>query len=297
MPISTSEPPGLLLVLGMGYSASRFVELHRGKFARVAATARRMDKVAALKADGVEAHLFDGAASPGLLQAAHEASHVLVSIPPGESGDPALNALGPALVGNRALSWIGYLSTTAVYGDQQGGWVDEDTPVSPQSARAKRRAAAEEAWRALAHDRRAVQIFRLSGIYGPGRNALVDLKHGNARRLTKPGQVFNRIHVDDIARVLAAAIERPGAGPVFNLADQEPAPVHEVVTYAAGLLGIEAPPLMPAEEAGLSDMAKSFWAENKRISIKGLQTGLGVDLAFPTYREGLASLFAAGEGR
>ena len=297
MPISTSEPPGLLLVLGMVYSASRFVELHRGKFARVAATARRMDKVAALKADSVEAHLFDGAASPGLLQAAHEVSHVLVSIPPGESGDPALNALGPTLAGNRALSWIGYLSTTAVYGDQQGGWVDEDTPVSPQSARAKRRAAAEEAWRALAHDRRAVQIFRLSGIYGPGRNALVDLKHGNARRLTKPGQVFNRIHVDDIARVLAAAMGRPGAGQVFNLADQEPAPVHEVVTYAAGLLGMQPPPLMPVEEAGLPDMAKSFWSENKRISIKGLHTGLGVDLAFPTYREGLASLFAAGEGR
>ena len=297
MPISTSEPPGLLLVLGMGYSASRFVELHRGAFARVAATARRMDKVAALETDGIEAHLFDGAASSGLLQAAGEASHVLVSIPPGESGDPALHALGSVLADNRALRWIGYLSTTAVYGDHQGGWVDEDTPVSPQSARAKRRAAAEEAWRALAHDGRAVQIFRLSGIYGPGRNALVDLKHGKARRLTKPGQVFNRIHVDDIAKVLAAAIGRPGTGPVFNLADQEPAPVHEIVNYAANLLGVEPPPLMPVEEAELSDMARSFWAENKRISISGLRISLGVDLSFPTYREGLTSLFAAGEGR
>lgn len=297
MPTSISETRPFLLVLGMGYSATRFVALHRHRFARIAATARSLDKLDMLHIRVVEPFLFDGAAQPELLKAASEASHILVSIPPRFDGDPALNALGGILRKSENLRWVGYLSTTGVYGDRGGAWTDEDAPVMPQSTRARMRADAEGAWRDLATARRAIHIFRLSGIYGPGRNALVDLKNGEARRLTKIGQVFNRIHVDDIAAVLAAAIDRPEAGPVFNVADDEPAPSSDVVAFAAGLLGVFPPPITRVEEANLSDMAKSFWAENKRISPQRIKEDLGVQLSYPTYREGLRALFVAGEGR
>lgn len=296
MPTSTSERP-YLLVLGMGYTAARFVQLHRAMFGRVAATTRSPEKAAGLAGGGIEALAFDGGDPPaGLVKAATEATHILVSIPPGEGGDPALAALRPLIRENRHLVWIGYLSTTAVYGDHQGKWIDEDTPLAPQSARAVRRAEAEAAWRAFGSDTRAVQVFRLSGIYGPGRNALVDIRSGQARRIAKPGQVFNRIHVDDIAQVLAAAIRRPGAGPVFNLADEQPAASEEVVAFAAKLLGREPPPLVAYADAELSDMARSFWDESKRVSSRRLQTALGVELLYPTYREGLLALIGAGEG-
>ncbi len=295
MPTSTSERP-YLLVLGMGYCAARFVQRHRSLFGRIAATTRRMDKGAGLIAGGIDAFQFDGQPSQGLVVAAAEASHVLVSIPPGEKGDPALAALRPLLRANKALTWIGYLSTTGVYGDHHGKWIDEDTPVAPANERSKRRAEAEEAWRVLATETRAVQIFRLSGIYGPGRNPLADIKAGEARRIAKPGQVFNRIHVDDIAQVLAAAVKKPNAGPVFNLADDEPAPSEEVVAFAAKLLGREPPPLVPLAEAGLSEMAQTFWSENKRVRARRIQTELGVDLLYPTYREGLLALMSEGEG-
>jgi nucleoside-diphosphate-sugar epimerase len=295
MPTSISDRP-YLLVLGMGYSAARFVQRHRGLFGRIAATTRRMDKGAGLIAGGIDAFQFDGQPSQGLVVAATECSHVLVSIPPGEKGDPALAALRTLLRANKALTWIGYLSTTGVYGDHHGKWIDEDTPVAPQNARSRQRVEAEEAWRALATDTRAVQIFRLSGIYGPGRNPLADLKAGDARRIAKPGQVFNRIHVDDIAQVLAAAVQKPNAGPIFNLADDEPAASEEVVAFAAKLLGREPPPLVPLAEAKLSEMAQSFWSENKRVKARRIQTELGVDLIYPTYREGLLALMAEGEG-
>jgi len=295
MQTSTSDRP-LLLVLGMGYSASRFVQLYRAMFGRIAVTSRRMDKAAGLIASGLDAFQFDGQPSQGLVRAAAEASHVLASIPPTRLGDPGLNTLRPLFRESKNLRWIGYLSTTAVYGDRQGGWVDEDTQIAPKSDRAKWRAEAEAGWRALATPQRAVHLFRLSGIYGPGRNALVDLKAGSARRLAKPGQVFNRIHVDDIAQVLAAAMQRPQAGPVFNLADEEPAPSEEVVAYAAKLLGQDPPPLKPYAQAELSEMAKSFWAENKRVTAKKINAELGVDLLYPTYREGLLALIAEGQG-
>jgi nucleoside-diphosphate-sugar epimerase len=297
MPTSISDKHPHLLVLGMGYCAARFVTVYGDRFTRIAATARSLDKIARFRAQLLHGMIFDGQAQSDLLQAAGQASHVLVSIPPGEDGDPALNALGGVLRANPNLRWVGYLSTTGVYGDRGGAWTDEDAPVMPQSPRARRRADAEEAWLELATPERAVHIFRLSGIYGPGRNALVDLKNGEARRLTKFGQVFNRIHVDDVAAVLAAAIDRPKAGPVFNLADDEPAPSSDVVGFAAGLLGLFPPPLMRVEDADLSDMAKSFWAENKRISSRRIKSELGVTLSAPTYREGLRALFLSGEGR
>jgi nucleoside-diphosphate-sugar epimerase len=296
MQTSISDRP-LLLVLGMGYSASRFVQLHRAMFGRVAATTRRMDKAAGLIAGGLDAFQFDGQPSQGLVRAAAEASHVLASIPPTKLGDPSLNTLRPLFRESKTLRWIGYLSTTAVYGDHQGRWVDEDADVAPKSDRAKWRVDAELGWRSLITPERAVQIFRLSGIYGPGRNALADLKSGDAKRLTKPGQVFNRIHVDDIAQVLAAAIARPDAGPIFNLADEEPAASEEVVAFAAKLLGHEPPPLKPYAQAQMSEMAKSFWTENKRVSAKRINAELGVDLLYPSYREGLLALMAEGEGR
>ncbi len=298
MPTSTSDPHPLLLVLGMGYTASRFVQSHRNMFTRIAATARQPEKAKALSAGSIWGIPFDGGEpSSDLLRAAAAASHVLVSIPPRENGDPALSALGPLLRESENLRWIGYLSTTGIYGDHHGKWVDEDTPPEPRSDRTKARLEAEDGWRELATERRAVQVFRLSGIYGPGRNSLLDVRNGTAKRLAKPGQIFNRIHVDDIAAVLATAIRRPQAGPVFNLSDEEPAANEEVVAFAARLLGHDPPPLIAFADAELSDMARSFWLESKRVSSKRIGRELGVDLIYPTYREGLLKLLAEGEGQ
>jgi dTDP-4-dehydrorhamnose reductase len=284
-----------LLVLGCGYSARRFLDRHGGGFARVDATMRAPDGAPPA---GITRHAFDGiTAAPTLRAAARQATHVIASIPPGERSDPGLDALAGDLAAAPALTWIGYLSTTAVYGDRGGATVDETAVPTPQSPRARRRLAAEEAWRRFgsAHGA-AVQIFRLSGIYGPGRNALVDLARGTARRIDKPGHAFNRIHVDDIADALMAGITRPAAGPVLVLADDAPAPSHEVVRFAAELLGIPPPPLVPYDEAQLSDMARSFWTENKRIDNAGTKRALGLVLHYPDFRAGLRALHADGEG-
>jgi nucleoside-diphosphate-sugar epimerase len=282
---------GRLLVLGLSYTVRRFVALHGRRFARIDGTSRRPDA-----APGVTQHLFDGVvASDELRAAARGATHVLASIPPGEAGDPGLAALGEDLAAAPDLGWIGYLSTTAVYGDRGGAWVGEATPPAPTSPRGRRRLAAEAAWQHFGRVHAVpVQVFRLAGIYGPGRNALIDVARGTARRIHKAGQCFNRVHVDDIAAALAAAMARPGAGPLFNLADDEPAPSEEVVRYAAELLGVAPPPLVPFEGSGLSAMARSFWAENKRVSSRATRQALGFDLAYPTYRAGLAALHAVG---
>ncbi|MFC5067557.1 SDR family oxidoreductase [Flaviflagellibacter deserti] len=281
-----------LLVLGFGYTARRFVERHGGMFETVSVTARTAEKIEHLKSEGYDAYrLVTGIPlSPELVVAAKAATHVLVSVPPSEDGDPAFTALGHTLGESIDLVWVGYLSTTGVYGDHGGRWIDEETETAPKSARSRRRLDAEEEWRTLAAPGRAVQIFRLSGIYGPGNSVFDGLREGKARRLHKPDQVFNRIHVDDIAAVLKAAIEHPEAGPVFNLGDDEPVPQHEVVAYAAGLLGMEPSPVVPFDEAQMSEMAKSFWAENKRIRNTRVRTELGVDLLYPTYRAGLKAI-------
>lgn len=286
-----------LLVLGYGFSASRFVDLYGTRFSQVTATVRTPEKAAGLAVPGVSFEILRPDAPPenALIEAAMAATHVLVSVPPGEGGDPALQALGGQFAASPNLGWIGYLSTTGVYGDQGGRWTSEETPPQPGSARAQRRLAAEQAWRELERSGLAVQVFRLSGIYGPGRNALVDLRNGEARRLTKPGQVFNRIHIDDIAHVIAAAIERPAAGPVFNVGDDEPASQADVVAFAAGLLAVDAPPLTRVEDAVLSEMARSFWAENKRMSNARLKQELGLSLQYPTYREGLTAIHEANQ--
>jgi nucleoside-diphosphate-sugar epimerase len=287
-----------LLVFGFGYTAQQGLDRLRSRFDRVIGTVRTPEKASAIEALGVVARVFaPNAADPRLAADIAQATHILVSVPPGSEGDPVLEAYGPAIAAPR-LVWIGYLSTIGIYGDHRGGWVDETTPANPTNPRSQQRLEAERGWLALgAHSRKAVQVFRLAGIYGPGRNALTNVRDGTARRIVKPGQVFNRIHVADIAKALLASIERPRPGGVYNVADDEPAPPQDVVAYAAELLGVPAPPETPFAEAALSAMAASFYAENKRASNRLLKTELGVDLAYPTYREGLRALHEAGEGR
>ena len=281
-----------LVVFGCGYSASRFVELHGKAFDAVDVTARSDETVAALAAEGVSAHRFDGGPlSEALTRAVDAATHVLSSVPTDDGGDPTLAAAGAALRGARSIGWLGYLSTIGVYGDSQGRWIDETTPTEATSPRIERRIEAEQGWLALGRDKGVpVQIFRLAGIYGPGRSAVDNLRAGTARRLVKPGQVFNRIHVDDIAAAIAAGVARPSVGPLINVTDDEPAPPQDVVAYAADLMGLPVPPDIPFETADLPPMARSFYSSNKRVANRVLTGELGVRLAFPTYREGIAAL-------
>jgi len=219
-------------------------------------------------------------------------THLLISIPPDAEGDPVLDGCGDALLAMApSLRWIGYLSTTGVYGDHGGDWVDESTPPKPSSPRAQWRVAAEQAWLALA-DRLPVHIFRLAGIYGPGRSSLDDLKAGTARRILKPGQWFSRIHRDDIAAVLLASMQAPRPGRIYNVCDDEAAPSPDVIAFAARLLGIDPPPLVPFDQVPLSPMAQSFWADNKRVRNDRLHNELGVTLRYPSYREGLSAIAA-----
>ncbi len=221
-------------------------------------------------------------------------THLLVSIPPDLEGDAVLRHYREDIAALPDLAWVGYLSTVGVYGDCKGAWVDEDAPTRPISERSLRRVQAEQAWLDFGKEAgRRVEVFRLSGIYGPGRSIVDNLRAGTARRIVKPGQVFNRIHVDDIARVLAAAIDKETAHRVYNVSDDEPAPPEDVVAYAAELLGLPIPPPVTFEEAGLSGMAASFWAETKRVKNERIRRELGVDLLYPTYREGLRALIAA----
>ena len=215
---------------------------------------------------------------------------------PGESGEPVLAAFGDALAAGRRLRSVVYLSTVGVYGDRDGGWVDEQTPVAPASERSRRRLAAEQAWHQFgARHGVAVAVFRLAGIYGPGQNALVALARGKARRIIKPGQIFNRIHVGDIAQAIDAVFARCASG-VFNVTDDEPAPPADPILFAAKLLGREPPPEIPFDEAApsMSPMALSFWQECRRVRNDKLKRELGVTLRYPNYREGLKALFAEG---
>ena len=223
---------------------------------------------------------------------------LLISVPPGPSADPVLAKYGRRIAALKRPLKIIYLSTVGVYGDRGGEWVDEERLAMPKSGRSKVRLQAEKAWLALAKDpSKTVHILRLAGIYGPGRNALAAIKAGTARRIVKPGQVFNRIHVADISAAIEALVHYEGDGEIWNLSDDEPAPPQDVITYAAELLGREPPPEQGLDEVELSPMARSFYNENKRTSNEKIKRKLGVQLMFPTYREGLAALFGAGEGR
>lgn len=282
-----------LAIIGFGYTAQDFVARYHGRFDTVVATVRSPDKAARLSHTGLDVLAFDGlTASPELVARLVTADAALISVPPGEVC-PALRVLGDALARSATLHWIGYLSTVGVYGNHDGAWVDEDTVCKPVSRRSIERVAAEQQWLSFgrAH-RKAVHVFRLAGIYGPGRNVLMKLRDGTARRLVKEGQVFNRIHVADIAGVLAASLTRPDAGRIYNVTDNEPAPPQDVVAYGAELLGIPPPVATSFDPAALTAMAASFYAENKRVSNRRIRTELGYDLLYPSYREALISLAA-----
>ena len=281
-----------LFVFGLGYSALAFVRAAKASAERVTGTVRAKEEAAALaRSEKIEVIPFDGrGASAGVIAALKRTTHLLVSVPPGETGDPVINDHAADIAATASIVSIVYLSTIGVYGDHGGAWVDEATPARPINARSVARLAAENAWRNLADGAgKPLTVLRLSGIYGPGRNALVDLKAGKARRIVKPGQVFNRVHVDDIAAAIAAAFDRRADG-IFNITDDEPAPPQDVIAYAAGLLGIPAPPEIPFDDADLSVMARSFYGENKRARNGRMKETLGVTLRFPSYRDGLAAL-------
>jgi len=272
-----------LLSLGHGYSAQTLAKLLLPQGWHIIGTTRRAENAAALAAMGVEPLVWPGT---DLAPALARATHVLTSIAPDANGDPVLAAHG-AQIAAAKLEWVGYLSTTGVYGDQQGGWVDEDTPPLPGTQRGKYRVQAEAAWAALGLP---LHIFRLAGIYGPGRGPFAKVRDGSARRILKPNQVFSRIHVDDIAQTLAASIAHPNPGQTYNVCDNDPAPPEDVIAYAAHLLGLPTPPAESWEEADMTPMARSFYAESKRVRNDRIKTELGVELLHPDYRAGLKSL-------
>ncbi len=289
----TLAPSNRLFCFGFGYSAAALARALAQENVTVAGTTRDPEKAEALFSRDVEAFPFDGTAPMGE-GALDGATHVLVSIPPDASGDPVLRHHARDLAQARPR-WIGYLSTTGVYGDRGGGWVDEGSALRPTAERTRRRVQAELQW--LRFGDRAgvpVHVFRLAGIYGPGRSVLDELRAGRARCIDKPGHLFSRIHVDDIAMVLTAAMARPNAGDIFNVCDDEPAAQAEVVAFGASLLGMDPPPLVPFADAGLSEMARTFWADDKRVRNDRLKRALGVTLTYPTYREGLRAVLAAG---
>jgi nucleoside-diphosphate-sugar epimerase len=289
----------MLICFGLGYSAQHFVEKFGEKFDRTIGTVRDTERAAALNAqpsERLKALIFDGnSATPELRSAIAEADAALVSVPPDDNGDPVLRACGEAMAHAQRPRGIVYLSTIGVYGDRGGAWVDEETPPQPGAARSRERLAAEQAWLAFgARHNIAVAILRLAGIYGPGQNALVQIASGKARRIVKPGQVFNRIHVGDIAQAIDAAFTRRTSG-IFNVADDEPTPPADPIVFAAQLLGVAPPPEIPFEQAApsMSPMALSFWQECRRVRNDKLKRELGVSLRYPTYREGLRALFEA----
>jgi len=275
-----------LFCFGLGYSAGFLARDLAGKAWTIAGTSR----------DGATApfRLDRFARGQPLADAAKrlaDTTHLLISIPPDDAGCPVLDAHGDEIAALRRLRWIGYLSSTNVYGDQAGGWVDEVTPPAPSGERGRRRVAAEAGWLALgARSGIPVQVFRLAGIYGPGRSALDALRAGTARRIVKPGQVFSRIHVADLAAVLEASMARPRAGAIYNVCDDTPSPPDEVIAYAAALLGMAPPPIEDFATAALAPLAKSFYDDSKRVSNRRIKEELGVALRYPSYREGLAAL-------
>ncbi len=283
-----------LFVFGLGFSAQALLPLLPADW-RIAATCREETRRAGLAARGIEAFVFDGErplADPE--RALAGTTHLLSSVPAEEAGDSVLAQHAGDIAKLKNLSWVGYLSTTGVYGDRAGGWVDEASELRPSGERGRRRVAAEAGWLSLWRDHGLpVHIFRLAGIYGPGRSAFDSLRSGRAQRIDKPGQVFSRIHVDDIAAVLRASMQRPNPGAIYNLCDDDPAPPADVIEHAARLLDIPPPPLVPFAEAKLSDMARSFYADNKRVRNERIKRELGVRLAYPTYRQGLAAILKA----
>lgn len=284
-----------LFVFGLGYTARVFAQRMQARGWHVHGTTRSEDKAQALRGEGFAMSLFPAKQrADGLASEIGQATHLLVSIAPGEEGDRVLARFRDDIAAASGLQWIGYLSTVGVYGDHGGAWVNEDTAPDPKSKRSVLRAQAENDWLELgATAAKAVHVFRLAGIYGPGRGPFEKVLKGAARRIVKEGQVFNRIHVEDIATVLEASVARPRPGAIYNVSDDEPAPPQEVVEHACVLTGMDVPPEVAFADANLSPMGRTFYGENKRVSNSLIKEELGVTLACPTYREGLAKLAAS----
>jgi len=281
-----------LFAFGLGFSAQELASRLSAQGWSIAGTAREEPKISQLRADGYEATQFTGdrrnADLPRLL---HGTTHLLHSIPPGPEGDPVLDSYRNEIARFGTLEWIGYLSTVGVYGDQHGSWVSEETVPKPNSPRTEARVQAEQAWLDFGEEIGVpVHVFRLAGIYGPGRSVFDKLAEGTARRINKDGQVFSRVHVEDIASVLEASIARPRAGAIYNVADDEPAAPGDVVAHAAKMMGVEPPPEIDFEDADLSPMARTFYQGSRRIGNALIKSELGVELRYPTFREGLVSL-------
>ena len=278
----------VLLSFGHGYSARALSAALLDRGWSVIGTTRSDEKAQAIQATGAEALIWPGG---DLGPALDRATHLLISAGPDAQGDPVLRAAG-AQIAQAAprLQWVGYLSTTGVYGDRAGGWVDETAECTPSTRRGQWRLDAERAWQAIPG--LALHIFRLAGIYGPGRGPFSKVRNGTARRIIKPDQVFSRTHVEDIAAVLLASINLPNPGAIYNVCDDLAAPPQDVIAHAAELLGVPVPPAIPFEQADMSPMARSFYAESKRVSNRRIRDELGVKLRYPTYKEGLAALLA-----
>jgi nucleoside-diphosphate-sugar epimerase len=272
-----------LLSLGHGYSAQALSRILRPVGWRIIGTTRNPDRADAMRNAGEEPLIWPG---DDIGPAMAQATHLLTSIAPDAAGDPFLAAHKAEIAASR-FEWVGYLSTTGVYGDHGGDWVDEDTPLTPGTKRGQQRVLAESQWQALGLP---LHIFRLAGIYGPGRGPFAKVRDGTARRILKPGQVFSRTHVDDIAQILAASIARPDPGRVYNVCDNDPAPPEDVIAYAAELLDLPIPPAETWEYADMTPMARSFYAESKRVRNDRIKEELGVKLIHPNYAAGLRSL-------
>ena len=281
-----------LFCFGYGYSARHLAAGLLGDGWTVAGTCRSEEKRLSMESAGMEAYRFDRNVPLEIAEAALRGStHILISVPPDAEGDPVLDHHRGDVAALPGLEWVGYLSTTGVYGDRAGGWVDETSVREPTGPRGQRRCAAEDGWLALHQEKGVpVHLFRLAGIYGPGRNALETVRAGRARRIHKPGQVFSRIHVDDIVAVLRASMGSPKPGTAYNVCDDAPAPPDEVIAFACDLLDEDPLPLIPFEKAALSEMARSFYADNKKVSNRRIKEELGVVLRWPDYRQGLRAL-------
>ena len=281
-----------LLSFGHGYSARALARRLLPLDWHLIGTTRTEDKLAGLMEEGIEPRIFPGA---NMKPALDQASHILISAGPGEHGDPVLAELRDEIAKRaKNFRWVGYLSTTGVYGDHNGDWVDEVTPLAPSTKRGEARVKAEAQWQSI--EGLPLHIFRLAGIYGPGRGPFSKVRKGTARRIIKDGQVFSRTHVDDIAQVLHASINAPNPGGIYNVCDDDPAPPQDVIAHAAELLGLPVPPATRFEDADMSPMARSFYAESKKVRNDRIKEELGIKLKYPDYKSGLKALLEEEKG-
>lgn len=288
-PVEPTTRNKKLFCFGYGYTASFLSDRLRQFDWQIAGTTTDPEKKVYLKKSGIDAMLFDqNHMINDPVRTFADVTHVLLSIPPGAEGDPVAEIHGLDLADMKHLEWVGYLSTTAVYGNLDGGWADETTPTAPTSRRGSLRTLAEDQWRSLyITDGLPLHIFRLAGIYGPGRSAVDSVRTGTAKRIDKPDHVFNRIHVEDIVQTLIASMNQPSPGSIYNLSDDNPSPSHEVISFACNLAGCDVPPLIPYDQTEMAPIVRSFYKDNKRVRNDKIKDALGIELLYPDYRAGL----------